>query len=349
LALNNHIYLILFIFAHTFKMTDNTNNNKIRFDLIEIINIGLKWKKAIIGFALLISVLVAIYMLFQKNVYNSSAVFYPASSVIASRDNIFRTEIQDAIDMIGQENEVDRIMAIGNSAPVLSDLITKFEMAKHYKIDVKKDPKGYEKVYKRFSKAFNVRKGAYNNLELNMKDHDDVLASKIANDALLAIQENIRSYYAKSSTGVAEALEIQMKMQDSVIQVLTENLIVVREKYGIYNILSPSRKVDGNVSISNARGLEEVQNLEELKDKYVMDRAKYESIRNEFKTSKIKTIPFLHVIQYPTSAGPKVGPYRTLNVIGAGAFAAFLALIVAVIIEYFESLKHLFKPYNAKA
>ncbi len=330
-------------------MTNSIHNNDIplRFDLFEIVRIGLKWWKHIAAFAFIIAVATAIYMFTLKNVYSSSAVFYPAGALIGTRDNLFRTEVQDGLDMIGLDNEVDRLVAIGNSSPILSDLIKKFDMPKHYKIDVVKDPKGNEKVYKLFSKAFKVSKGANNNLELSMSDRDDVLASKIANDALIAIQENVRSYYSNSAEGIAQAMELQMKMQDSTISSLTEKLIVLRDKYGIYDIISPSRKTEASVNTRNARGLEEVQTLEELKDKYVMDRAKYESIRNEFRTSKSKSIPYLHVIQYPTSGGAKVGPFRTLSVLGAAAVGVFLGLLFAVIIEYYATIKHAFKPYNA--
>jgi hypothetical protein len=324
----------------------NSSNNNIRFDLIEMVRIGLKWKKHIIGFAFLVAVATAIYMFTLKNIYSSYAVFYPAGALIGSRNNLFRTEHQDGVDMIGLDNEVDRLVAIGNSAPILSDLIKKYKMAEHYKIDIVHDAKGKQKVYKKFAKAFKVSKGANNNLELNMRDWDGDLAGNIANDALIAIQDNIRSYYTNSNNGIAIAMEKQMTMQDSAINTLTEKLVAVREKYGVYDIISPSRKIESTVQSRNARGIEEVQNLEELKDKYVMDRAKYESIRNEFLTGNSKSIPYIHVVQYPTAGGPKVGPYRTLNVLGAGAAAAFLALLFVVLLEYFASVKHLFKAHN---
>ncbi len=322
------------------------NNNTPRFDLLEIVRIGIKWWKHIAGFALLVAVGMAIYMLTKKNIYNSNAIFYPSGALIGSRDNIFRTEIQDGIDVIGLENEVDRLITIGNSAPIMSDLIKKFKLAEHYKIDIVNDPKGNDKVYKRFAKAYGVSKGANNNLELNVKDEDNVLASEIAKDALIAIQDNIRSYYSNSNEGIAYALEKQMLMQDSAIVSLTEKLVTTREKYGVYEVLSPSRKSTNNINSRNARGIEEVQNLEELKDKYVIDRAKYESLRNEFRTTKSKSIPYLQIVSYPTAGANKVGPYRTLNVLGAGVFGLFLGLLIAVLIEYFASAKHLLTPYN---
>jgi uncharacterized protein involved in exopolysaccharide biosynthesis len=321
-------------------------NNHIQFDLINIIKIGLRWKKQIFLFALIISIATAVYAFFLKNQFTSYSSFYPSNGVISSRDNLFRTEHQDAIDQFGLENEVDRLYSIGNSSPLIAELITKYKMDEHYKIDIKSDPKGMEKLFKKFDKNYQVNKGAYGNVELTMTDWDTKLAAAIANDALIAIQDKFRSYYVNSAKGIAEALAVRMQYQDTMINGLTDSLVQLREKYGIYELISPSRKGDVHTSSHNARGIEEVQSVEEMKDKYVMEKAKYESIRNEFLTVQHKSIPFIHVIQYPEPSGKKDGPFRTLMVLGAFAGSIFLGLIAALMIEYFGQIKHLFSHQN---
>jgi uncharacterized protein involved in exopolysaccharide biosynthesis len=316
------------------------NINEPTFNLISIIQIALKWWKKILTFAIIIAAIVAVYAFFQKNTYKSYGNFYPANGLISGRDNLFRTDLQDAIDQFGLENEVDHMYTIANSAPVLSHLIEKYNMAKHYKIDVDADPKGKEKVYKRFDKCFDVTKGANGNMEITVTDENSDTASAIANEALIELQDKFGSYYRSSSAGVAQAMLVQIKMQDSAIGVYTDSLVKLREQYGVYEILSPSRKGNTTTTSRNARGIETVQNIEEIKDKYVIERARYDAIRNEFNTAASKSIPYIQVIQYPTPSGQKAGPFRTIMVFGSFVFAAFLGLLCVVIIEFYGGIKN---------
>jgi hypothetical protein len=325
------------------------NKDSIKFDLVEVVRIALKWKWKILLFAFLVASIMAAYAYSLKNRYTSYANFYPANALIGSRDNLFRKEFQDAIDMFGLENEIDRIYTIGNSAPILSMLIEKYKLAEHYKIDVKNDTKGMLKVYKKFDKMYNVSKGAFGNIELNVTETDPQLGYEIAQSALEAIQDNFRSYYVNSSKGISDALNVRMLSMDSTIALLTDSLVNMRNKYGIFDIISPSRKSDVSVNSTNARGIEEIQTVEELKDKMVMEKANYAGIQNEFLTIQHKSIPFIHVVQYPTPSGKKDGPFRTLMVLGAGVTAVILGLLFALIVEYLGTIKHLFIPKNANA
>jgi uncharacterized protein involved in exopolysaccharide biosynthesis len=315
--------------------------SQINFSLKELMSIGLKWKKQIIVFAVLVSVITAVYAYSLKNQFTSYANFYPSNGIIASRDNMFRTEFQDAIDQFGLENESDRLYSVGNSSPLISELISKYKMDEHYDIDIKNDPKGNLKLYKKFDKNFQVSKGAFGNLELTFTDWDTKLAAAVANDALISLQDKIRAYYVNSAKGIAEALDVKMKFQDSVIHILTDSLVTMRDKFGIYEIISPSRKGDVHTQSRNARGIEELQTVEELKDKYVIDKARYESIRNEFTTIQHKSIPFIQVVQYPEQSGKKEGPFRTLMVLGALAGSLFLGLFLAILVENSASFSSL--------
>jgi LPS O-antigen subunit length determinant protein (WzzB/FepE family) len=115
-----------------------TENSGLRFDLFDIIKVGLKWKKMIIGISISAALIAAVFFFFQKTYYKAYGHFFPASAVMSGRINLFRESNQDWIDFFGGENEVDRAYVIGNSANVVSHLIEKYKMADHYKIDVKK-------------------------------------------------------------------------------------------------------------------------------------------------------------------------------------------------------------------
>jgi hypothetical protein len=312
------------------------------FNLYTLLRLTLKYKTQIASLTILAAIGTAIYSVSLKNKYRSYANFYPGSSMIASRDHLFRTDNQDALDQFGFDHEQDRMITIGNCAPIMQDLVNKHNLYKHYGYDTLNDPMAKQKTFKLFNKQYEVSKGSYGNVELSVVDEDRELASIIAQDALTAIQDKFRQFYINSHRGIAQALEVQTHKQDSVIAMLTDTLIKVRNKYNVYDVLSPSRKSATNVRATSAEGIEYVQNLEELKDKYVIDRARYESICNEFRTIEHKSIPYIQVVQYPTPSGQKDSPFRMLMVAGAAGAAVVLGIMLAFIAEYFNAVKHKF-------
>ncbi|MFM2388185.1 MAG: hypothetical protein RL660_2942 [Bacteroidota bacterium] len=311
----------------------------LNFSLYDIVHVAKKYYKHILAFAIVASIATAVYGLILKNRYRSYANFYPSNAMIASRDHLFRIENQDALDQFGFEHEQDRMITFGNCAPLMNDLVNKYNLYKHYGYDTANDPRAKQKTFKLFNKNYEVSKGSYGNVELNVTDEDANLASMIANDALVALQDKYREYYINSHRGIAEALGVSMKRQDSVINFLTDSLISIRKKYGVYDILSPSRKANITVRSTSAEGIELVQNVEELKDKYVADRARYESIQNEFKTAEHKSIPYIQVVQYPTPSGQKDGPFRTIMVLSAFAGSLVLGLLIAYAVEQINHFK----------
>jgi capsular polysaccharide biosynthesis protein len=319
-------------------MNINTANAP-TFSLMYIIQLAKVWYKHILIFAIIVAIATAVYAFFLKNKYMSYGNFYPSTSLTTARDNLFRDVHQDAIYIFGSESEVDQMYAIGNNSALMSNLIKQFKLAEHYEIDVKNDTRGYEKLFKKFDKNYQVTKGNYGNLEITVSDHDKQLASDIANEAIIAIQDQFRSYYVKHSEGAAATLRKQMAMQDSTINNLTDTLVKLREQYGIYELISPSRKGEVRTQSRNARGIEVIQIIEELKDKYVMDRAKYESIHNEFTAAKHKDMPYVHVIQYPEPSGRKVSPFRTIMVLSSFAIACVLGLLIVIATQSLSNLQ----------
>lgn len=315
-----------------------------KYDLFDIIKVGLKWKKYIIGFTLLVGMITAVYFLLQKNQYKAYGSFFPASAVMSGRINLFRETHQEWIDMFGGENEVDRVYVIANSADVVSYLIDKFDMAQHYKIDTN-HPQAAQKIYKRFAKSYSVSRTGFRHIEITFTDEDHDLAYRIVNEAMNRTETLVRKLFANVNRQLALSLEIRRDSISKQMNELTDSLVAMRVKYGIYDVLSPGRQnliapqAKGS-GLAYAEGLEKIQAIEEIKDRLVTDRAKYTSIANEFKTSTFEGFPMIHVAQWATPYGPKAGPYRTIGVLGAMLAAFVFGLFLSNIIEVFTVNKH---------
>jgi len=323
-------------------------NNHLNFNLFDIVRTALKWKLYIIGLACAAALIAAIYFFIQKNEYKAYGSFFPSSAVMSGRINLFRENQQEWIDFFGGENEVDRAYVIGNSADVISYLIDTFDFAKHYDIDVKNDPNGSKKVYKRFAKNFSLSRSGYKHLEVGFTDEDDKLAYLVVNEAMNRTDFLLRKLYERVNGQLAAAIDNRTDSISTQLAMYTDSLINMRVRYGIYDIVSPGRS---NLMLGNAKGsgvgyatgLEEVQNIEEIKDKLAMSRAKYMSISNEFKTATYKGFPMIHVVQWATPNGPKAGPYRILGVATAFIIALVFGLLLSILIELFASNKHKFQ------
>jgi uncharacterized protein involved in exopolysaccharide biosynthesis len=322
-------------------------HNEMRFDLFDVVRISIKWKKYILGLALLACLAASGYYFFQKNTYKAYGAFFPASAVLSGRINLMRESNQEWIDYFGGENELDRVAVIANSANVISFLIDSFKIAEHYKIDVVNDKNAQQKVYKKFMKNFTVSRSGYKHIEINFTDEDHELAYKVVNVAMNRTEDQLRKLYIRVNQQLAAALDNRKDSIDKSLMQVTDSLIKLRVAYNIYDLISPGRKNLVNFTPRSsgqqyAEGLELIQNIEEVKDKLVQDKARYISIANEFKAATYEGFPMVHVVQWATPHGPKAGPFRTLGVLTVLFASLIFGILLAVIVELFVSNKSKF-------
>jgi hypothetical protein len=319
------------------------DKSEFSFDLFELVRIGLRWKKHIIGFAILMSVCAIIFFLTKKNEYKAYGSYYPSSPFSNARINVFNENNPQWVDIFGAENEVDRTYIIGTSENCIGYLIRKFELAKHYDIDTN-EPNAMLKVYKIFSKKYSLKRTGFNHLEVSFEDENQVLAGKIVNESMVRTEDLLREFYATSNNQIVQGMLTRADSLSSELYLFTDSLSKMRVKYGIYDLLNPERN---NMIVSTpkgrglqfAEGLEKIQNVEIIKDRLAMDVSKYKSIANQFKTIAESKVPLLLIMQKASNSSPKSGPYRMLGVALTAVFSALFALLLATSIEVFQRTK----------
>jgi hypothetical protein len=310
-----------------------------KLDLIDFIRFGWKRKKVILIIAFVASLITAVIMFFTKNKYKAYGSFFPASSAISGRVNLFREFNQEWLDLFGGENEADRLYVIGNTATVVSKLIEENKMHEHYGIDIVNDPKGKLKTYKRFAKNYSFNRSGFKHLEVTFSDVDPELGAKIVNSAMNFSENELKKVYINGHSQMAIALEKRVDSIGQRIDGLTDTLVKLRTKHGIYDLLSPGRKniLSGKMSgggASYARALEEIQEVEEVKDRLVIEKGKYAALSNEFRALLHYDIPMIHVVQWATPSGQKAGPFRILTVLLVGVGSFLFAWLLLVMYEY---------------
>ena len=115
--------------------------------LIQLIPIFWKHKGLILAATIVAAILTSVVMLLQPNYYRSSAIFYPASSMLLEPG----VDNNQTMEYYGDDKDVDRLLSMANSSELINDLIEEHKLAGHYDID-DTNTKGKIKLLKKFKK-----------------------------------------------------------------------------------------------------------------------------------------------------------------------------------------------------
>jgi len=103
--------------------------------MIELIGIVLRWKWPIAIVCAVVGLLSVGLSLLQPNYFKSTVVFLAANPYMMDRSNIFsKTPGENPVFMFGSSREIDRLISIGKSQPLVDYIIHKYKLAEHYNI-----------------------------------------------------------------------------------------------------------------------------------------------------------------------------------------------------------------------
>jgi hypothetical protein len=199
-----------------------------------------------------------------------------------------------------------------------------------------------------FDKNFTLKRTEYKDIIVSYIAYRPVDAANVANMSVKVLEETFRHYYTSMKEGMAKSISDKVKQLDSSITTLTDTLAGMRDKYGIYGIISPARQNVTNGDIKGGgkgfgMGVEEIQNVESIKDQLVSDRAHYISLLNEFSAASGSSMEYLKLI---TRAVPPTGPTGAglqMVLLVAGCLGLFFSIIYVLMMDYFRRLKAMLK------
>jgi uncharacterized protein involved in exopolysaccharide biosynthesis len=161
------------------------NKEKYDFSANNLIAYVAKRFKTLLKISILGAVVTAIITLFIHNQYKSSFILFPASPVNVARSitDINYGYVKGDFLSVGSDEEVDELMQVLNSSDIIVELISKFDLAKHYKIDLNK--KGaYTKLYKAVSSNVKINKTEYTSVSVEVWDEDPKLSYDMSNEIM---------------------------------------------------------------------------------------------------------------------------------------------------------------------
>lgn len=313
----------------------------ISFDLIDIVHTIRKQFRFILIVTIAGILAAGAFLIIKKKKYKAEARFFVNNPLYGDRSTLFRSIDTRYVDYFGGDDDVDKIMALAASDTVRDRIIRNCQFQDVYKRDIN-DPKGHAELVGIFKKNFNIKRTEYKDVELTYVDYDPQTAANVANMSVQVLEETYRHYYTYIKNVIYKSIDDQVQVLDSSIAALTDTLANMRDQYGIYSIISPARQ---NVITSEVHGtkgmgraIEEIQNIESVKDQLVSDRAHYISALNEFQATTNKEMDFLKVITRATPPVSPAGLSATLTVVAAALLSFFFSTLYVLMVAYMRRI-----------
>ena len=244
----------------------------------------------------------ALLHLVMPKKYEAATVFILKNPLYADRNNLYNNETK-FLDYVANDEDISRFITMASDSGVQQKIISDMHLAAIYGYDTT-GPEGRYKLKKAFQNRLKIYVNEYKNVVLNYTDSDPVRAAVIANLCTELLEHSLRGFYNGMRKNMQSSIQKRVVEEDSAIAVLTDTLTQLREQYGIYDIISPSRnnlmlsEMKENGHAGYARGIEQVQNIESIKDELVSDRAKHISLANQYATgTEIDEMQLTHIIE----------------------------------------------------
>jgi tyrosine-protein kinase Etk/Wzc len=233
-------------------------------NLISVVGTLFRYRRPILWATFLTAIGSAlITFFFLDNMYKATTSFYPLSSDVFKPEQMFGLSTKD-MDYFGKEDDVDRLLTIGQSGDMYNFLIKKFDLYKHYKIDTSSE-RAPIKVREALEKLYEVKKTKTNSIEVSVEDKDRVLAAQMANAARDKIDEIAQRIVREVQINQIRGFETNFFQKDKSMKIIGDTLSMMRELYGV---IDPQNQTEAVTKVAV-----------EAQGNYIRSKAKWEAMK----------------------------------------------------------------------
>lgn len=308
-------------------MMENTN----------LLSLVLRYKKHIalcVGIAVVLAVVFS-SSIFIKPRYKSFAIVYPSN-----------------LTPYTKESETEQMMQLLESNDIKNEMIRKFNLSKHYKID-STSSNFYTSLLKEYEENVSVKKTEYESVKIEVLDTDPQIACDMVNEILYLLNLKQRSLQRAKTAEVVKVLKNQMDVtkieMDSMETVMKE----LRVKYGILDYEAQSKEVskrylkmvsEGKTNAAGMKEIDEViKNLQEKGGEYVSlkehlwrTRGRWNDLKTDYQQALrdvAKELTYSNTVTKPFPADRKSYPVRWLIVLVSAVSSFFFMIVILSVID----------------
>ena len=300
------------------------------FNSKNIVDILFRWK---IHLAIIAVVAVILAVFFSSSIiitplFKSYAVVYPS--------NVFP---------YSDENETEQTMEILNSGDIRDNVVRKFDLAKHWKID-----SNYRyftsTLYWIYSKRIKITKTPYEAVTIEVWDPDPRMANDVVNAILDFYNKKVRGLHKEKFYEVIVNYQTIVNERKQKLDSLKERAQELGTKYGLMDYQAQTREVMRALLGSGGRYGEALKYRKSIEEKGGEMYLIQEMIRADADELALFKLDFdralldynreythLNILTKPFVSDKKSYPVRWVIVVGSLLAVLFLAMIVIGIIE----------------
>ena len=306
------------------------------FNLLTAIRTLLKWKKHILILTVAAGITSALFSVFVMDEwFYSSSTFYPNNMSLSDRGVLFG-EIATYVEYFGGKADVNRVLTIANSAPVLDFVIDSFKLAEHY--DVDKNKKYWRTIVrKKFEKKYEAIKTERDAVQISLYDTDPKLAADIVNTIVHHVDKinKQNANDAKKKQYVAIQMQIQKLQGD--VTLYSDSIARVGERYSI----KVSSGADGTVII-DGKDFKAVQLYKQIMSKQSNGTRELNNLNNilgQLEVANLGSESSLSILEAAVPADRREKPVRSLVVLVTVLITLFVALLGALLFEKIAEIR----------
>jgi hypothetical protein len=294
-------------------------------DSFNLINLVLKYRKALIITCLAAAIVSAVISLTITPQFRSVVVLYPTTNVVESQSLFGAPNSTTAL--FGNETATEKVLQILRSDNIKNYLTKKYDLMMHYKISDKARYK-YTMLNDRMNRNIMSRKTQYNSIEISVLDKDPGIAAAMANDIAMQIDtvfnQIVKDAERKSYKAISISYEDQLKrvrmLEDSL------NLLVPKGSLALYQ----GNATPGNLNNSwKAASIPFSPEFLRLNHMFETENENLSAIRGKLSEAKIlstQNLPYTHIINEAKVQEKKALPRRSM-IVAASTLSALLLMI----------------------
>jgi uncharacterized protein involved in exopolysaccharide biosynthesis len=314
-----------------------------RFDLVDIAQ-AIRKNIRFIFIVTVITTCIGLIMHYTRpKTYMAKADFIVGNPLVGDRFTMYGND-QHPMDYFGSDDDMDKIIMMANSDTVQNTVIRNLRLDTALNVKIEKTDDWF-RLKKMVLARFDVKRTEYRDLRLSFTDKRPELAANVANEFIRVTEQCFRGYYNNVRVNLYESIKNKVHEEDSTINSLTNILGKLRDSFKIYQIMSPNRN---NIMLSQisasgngdfGKGVEEIQNIESLKDQVVIDRARHTTLMNQYSTgTQLNELPLVQIITAATPPVKPVGLSGTLTVTAAALTGFFFSIVLVLLMAYSKSI-----------
>lgn len=183
--------------------------------------------------------------------YKANTIFLATSPDQSKPELLFGAGLFEP-EYYGGAPDIDRILVIAESNELINFMVDSFRLYEHYRIN----PEGQKAPYAvklAFFDLYEVKKNKRDAIELSIEDKNREMAAQMTRAARERINMISQNLVKASQLKTIQTFEASIKERETQLNLLSDTLVAIRKKFGIFNSEAQTETLTTQLSESESK------------------------------------------------------------------------------------------------